>query len=147
VPYSGIKHEVSHLVFNFLSKNNYFRSSQENESDDKNMEKAFDNFRNEIIAYILQKSFYDGNFVNKYIVTRDSMFLVYDEDAKINKMGTKAKEQLFSCMVFGKSKNIEPESFIYVCLASKNFQEFNRNCVKLIYSNENATTLPTSKED
>jgi hypothetical protein len=62
-------------------------------------------------------------------------------------MGTKAKEQLFSCMVFGKSKNIEPESFIYVCLASKNFQEFNRNCVKLIYSNENATTLPTSKED
>lgn len=127
-----VRHEFHHFVWNFLQRAKFVRESKEATPE---LSKAFDKFRNELCAYLI-----DGRNLNEI----DPLALVYTEDEEIQKIGNDAKYIAFICLELAKSHDIEPATFLYPAMTARSFQELKNNFALLALKEQpDATDLAT----
>jgi len=123
------KHELSHCIFYFLTKDNYLREANDIEKNN------FQWFCEEIVGYILSKDFKKRDFVKKYVFGDSSnlngVFLQLDDQESLKKVNDILKA-IFMFMMSGHRLNIKMDNFIYPCLISRNFDELLDNCGRIV---------------
>jgi hypothetical protein len=124
-----LKHELSHFVFLFLKQDKYLRQEK-----DKSWNK-FSRFRNEIIAYIISKSFKDINFIAERLVEEKEKiklaFISSNDKKELNK-ANKTLNFVFFSMVIGNKMGVDMNDFILPCLISRDYKELIQNCNHLV---------------
>lgn len=131
--YLDMKHELNHLIFNFLKRSCYLR--QEKQLDIY----GFERFREEIVGYILSERFKDGDFVLNILLQAPEKFygvLVGTKNKDILKKIRTISIFISKLIITGHTLNIKMYDFIYPCLISRNFEELLNNCKRLIPKDE-----------
>ncbi|MDD3808366.1 MAG: hypothetical protein PHG49_02395 [Candidatus Pacebacteria bacterium] len=124
-----LKHELSHFIFHFLKKDKYLRQER-----DKSWNK-FSRFRNEIVAYIMQQSFKNINFISERLMDEKekiNTLVIKTKDGKELNRANKTINFLFFSMVVGSKMGVDMNDFIFPCLISRDYNELIKNCNYLV---------------
>lgn len=107
-----LRHEVHHLIWNFLQRQgDFLRKAAESTPE---LTKAFKRFRDEAAAYIIEGR--NLGFVDPELLTNT-------EDSEILEIATDARDFATICIEVAKQKGIDPQIFLYACMSSRNFAE------------------------
>ncbi|MDO8748222.1 MAG: hypothetical protein Q7J72_03780 [Candidatus Omnitrophota bacterium] len=116
------KHELHHAIWYFMRKTNFMQKVNEVAPGKT---KAFNNFRDEICAYILSGQI--GEI--KEVKSRN---LVYTEDKKILEIASQTQYFLNNCVVLARMSGIADTDFLYPAMRSRNFEELKENFRRII---------------
>ena len=118
---SVIKHELCHIIQDFLDRAGFLRKIRESRPEYK---EAFWHFRNELLAYIL-----DETNIMKLDVSKR---LIYSKNKEILEIASSARDFLGLCMKIAVQKGIYPEDFLYPIAQARNFAEIKEKGAKIV---------------
>ncbi len=110
--HSLVRHELHHFIWNFLQRRGDFLREVAESSPE--LTKAFRYFRDEIAAYIIE-----GRGVGGI----EPELLTYTEDSEILKLASDARDFATICIEVAKQKGVNPQTFLYASMSSRNFTE------------------------
>ena len=108
----SVRHESHHFIWNFLQRRGDFLREVSESSPE--LTKAFRHFRDEVAAYTIE-----GRGVGGV----EPELLTYTEDDEILKLASDARDFATICIEVAKQKGVDPQSFLYASMSSRNFAE------------------------
>lgn len=108
----SVRHESHHFIWNFLQRRGDFLREVSESSPE--LTKAFRHFRDEVAAYTIE-----GRGVGGV----EPELLSYTEDGEILKLASDARDFATICIEVAKQKGVDPQSFLYASMSSRNFAE------------------------
>ncbi len=106
------RHEFHHFIWNFLTRSGFLREPKDNNPQ---FNEAFEHFRDELVAYVIQES---------GIQERDvAGALAYTTDKEIIKVATDTRNFVSLCIQLGRQKGMKWEHFVYPGMVSVNFED------------------------
>lgn len=118
---STIRHEFQHFIWNFLERRGDFLRKVGEKTPE--LAKAFENFRDEVGAYIIEGSRL-GNI--------EADLLVYSSDDEILTTATDARDLAVLCIEIARNKGVNSQTFLYGSMTSRNFAELKDKFTELV---------------
>lgn len=115
-----VRHEFHHLVWHFLKRGNIIPKANEPAPE---MNKAFEHFRDEMVAYIIQDKRFDD--INYYDLT-------YSDNEDVKKVAAETKSFAEICFALNEHSGEDRHAFIYPAMTSRNFPEFKEKTARLV---------------
>lgn len=112
---SSARHEFHHFVWNFLERSKFVREASD---VTPGLAKAFKHFRDELSAYTIE-----GRALN----TIEPELLAYTEDKDILQKARDVRNYAAICMKISKRLGVDPQTFLYASMTSRNFDELRTN--------------------
>lgn len=115
-----IRHETQHFVWSILESSDFARKP---DAADPKMQKAFQDFRHEIGARIVDESSVIGE--------ENPQDLVYSDDPALQKQAAEMSSFVSDCIKAGQEKGLDPYTFLFPVLTARNFDEMRQNLLAL----------------
>jgi hypothetical protein len=109
---SDVRHEFHHFIWNFLERDDGFVRPVEESSPEE--AKAFDYFRDEIAAYIIE---------GRNLGEVSPKVLTYSEEPQILHTARNARDYIILCLKMAQQMGADPQSFLIAPMSSRNFGE------------------------
>lgn len=108
----SVRHEFHHFIWNFLQRRgDYLREVSESSPEQT---EAFRHFRSEVAAYIIE---------GRGVGSVEPELLTYTEDSEILKIASDARDFATICVEVARQRGVDPQSFLYASMSSRNFAE------------------------
>lgn len=115
----SVRHEFHHFLWNFLKRGEFLRTSNETTPE---LSKAFNYFRSEVIAYIIE---------GRSLIEIHPEALIYSSDKDLLSLADKTKNFAQVCFEIAHKKGVDPSLFLYPTMTSRNFSELKENLLEL----------------
>ncbi len=119
----AIRHEMHHFIWNFLERRGDFLKPISESSPAHT--KAFRWFRDEISAHLISKH---------NVSEANPKFLTYVDDEEILAIAKETRDIVSTCVQAGQEKGMDPQTFLYAVMRSRNFVECRKNVMDLIHT-------------
>ncbi|VVB51273.1 Uncharacterised protein [uncultured archaeon] len=116
---SSVKHELHHLMWEFLDRSGFLRQVNE-ESPERAA--GFSRFRSEFAAYIISE---------EDMMDKSPKVLVYSDDPEVLSLAVQTRDYAGLCMKMARRKGIPPTDFMYAAVSSRSFEELRQTCARL----------------
>lgn len=125
------RHEFHHVLWHFLRQAGFVRPAQENTPE---LSRAFERFRDETVAYTVQK---------RQLTDADASALVYTEDKDIRLQAYKSRNICSFIIEFAKRSGEALQNYYFPAMAATTFSEIEQNYIEAfsIQSNPGPTEL------
>ncbi|MBU1124174.1 hypothetical protein KJ652_06355 [Patescibacteria group bacterium] len=126
---NSTKHEYHHFIWNFLQRSGFPREVNESSAD---FNDGFGSFRDEFAAYLVE---------GRRFGEIESEVTTYSENRDVLNRANKARDIADVCVQYGKAKGVTEDTFLYAAMFSRNFDEFEKNCINLLQLSDNPKDL------
>ncbi|MBU2524347.1 hypothetical protein KKG71_04090 [Patescibacteria group bacterium] len=118
---SFLRHETHHLIWKMLKDGDYVEPTTETNEEKA---KAFDNYRDEVVAYFLQ---------NRSLSEADPENLIYSEGEDLITEADRTTDFIILCLQFGELNGLEKKDFIYPTMRSNSFENLRKRYLELVF--------------
>ncbi len=125
----AVRHEFHHFIWNFLKREKGLLRQVVEDSPER--EKAFEVFRDEMMAYIIEE---------RPLTSVDAEVLTYSEEEDILVLAEDVRDFVAVGMEFSRQKGIDPQAFLLAVISAKSFADIKDRSAMI-------TPLETIDED
>lgn len=122
-----VRHETHHFMWNMLTESGFILPTKETGE----LAEPFTLYRDELAAHMINDRVETGNLWHQS--------MVYSRDPKVIEKARETGELAYLCTKLAKTKNIDPQTFLYPVMKAQTFQEIKSNIIEITPIDEELT--------